>query len=189
MHSWRNLLWSVIFFAGCAPALAQDHHLGRTPTPEEIRNWDITISSDGKGLPPASGTAKEGARVYVQYCASCHGKTGEEDLSTGARFPLVGGQGTLTSLHPVRTIGSYWPFATTVYDFINRAMPIGKEGSLKPDELYAVTAFLLYSNHIIKEDDVLDATSLPKVKMPNRDSFKPDRWQEIPLRCARGVCP
>jgi hypothetical protein len=189
MRYWRSLLTLTIIFASGVAVVAQTHGVGRTPTEDEIRVWDITVSSDGKGLPPGRGTAKEGAVLYARQCASCHGKTGEEDLSTGARFPLVGGQGTLTSLHPVRTIGSYWPFATTVFDFINRAMPLGKEGSLKPDEVYALTAFLLYRNHIIKEDDAMDAGSLPKVKMPNREGFQPTRWQDIPIRCARGVCP
>jgi cytochrome c len=172
-----------------ASAQMKTYKLGRPPKDDEIKRWDITISSDGKGLPPGSGTAVEGAKLYEQKCARCHGKTGAEDLSTGARFPLVGGQGTLTSDHPVRTIGSYWPYATTVWDFINRSMPIGQEGTLKPDEIYALTAFLLYKNGIIKESDAMDAKSLPKVSMPNLKSFQPQRWQEIPIRCRLGVCP
>ena len=185
-----QLLGAILLVCACAAALAAEtYKLGRTPTPEEIRQWDITVSSDGKGLPPGRGTAKEGAAIYAQRCAQCHGKTGAEDLSTGARFPLVGGQGTLTSLHPVRTIGSYWPFATTIFDYIRRAMPLGQGGSLQPDEIYAVTALLLYRNHIIGENDVMDLSSLPKVKMPNRDGFQPRRWQNIPIRCSLGVCP
>lgn len=191
MRCWLILLALLAAVAVSAAALAQTapYNLGRAPADAEIRAWDITISSDGKGLPPESGTAKEGATLYARQCANCHGSAGSEDLSTGARFPLVGGQDSLTSRHPVRTIGSYWPFATTVWDFINRAMPIGAEGSLKADEVYALTAFLLYRNGILKEADVMDAKSLPKVEMPNRKSFSPARWQDVPLRCRLGVCP
>ena len=184
-------LAALMALAAAVAVLAQTrtYNLGKAPTEEEIRAWDITISSDGKGLPPGSGTAKEGAKLYEQKCARCHGPTGAEDLSTGARFPLAGGQGTLTSDHPVRTIGSYWPFATTVWDFINRSMPIGQEGSLKADEVYSLTALLLFRNSIIKEAEVMDAKSLPKVAMPNRNSFKPEKWQDVPIRCRLGVCP
>jgi cytochrome c len=191
MRCWLNFFAFLAALTIYSSALAQTatYNVGRAPTDAEIRAWDITVSSDGKGLPPGSGTAKDGAKLYAQKCANCHGATGTEDLSTGARFPLVGGRGTLTSLHPVRTIGSYWPFATTVWDFINRAMPIGAEGSLKADEVYALTAFLLYRNGIIKESEVMDAKTLPKVQMPNRKSFSPARFEDVPLRCRLGVCP
>jgi S-disulfanyl-L-cysteine oxidoreductase SoxD len=191
MRCWLNFLGLLAAVAVSTVALGQtaNYNLGRAPTDAEIRAWDITVSSDGKGLPPGSGTAKDGAKFYAQKCANCHGATGTEDLSTGARFPLVGGKDTLTSLHPVRTIGSYWPFATTVWDFINRAMPIGAEGSLKADEVYALTAFLLYRNGIVKESEVIDAKTLPQVEMPNRKSFSPARFEDVPLRCGLGVCP
>ena len=191
MRCWPKLLTLLAAVTLSASALAQTaaYNLGRAPTDAEIRAWDITVSSDGKGLPPGSGTAKDGAKLYSQRCANCHGATGTEDLSTGARFPLVGGRDSLTSLHPVRTIGSYWPFATTVWDFINRAMPLGAEGTLKADEVYALTAYLLYKNGIIKETAVMDAIALPKVEMPNRKSFSPARFEDVPLRCRLGVCP
>ena len=192
MRFWLNPILVLAAFTVSSATFAQtgsSFNLGRAPSESEIRAWDITVSSDGKGLPAGRGTAMDGEKVYAQRCANCHGVAGTEDLSTGARFPLVGGQGTLTSSHPVRTIGSYWPFATTVWDFINRAMPIGAEGSLKADEVYALTAFLLYKNGIIKEADIMDAKSLPKVEMPNRKSFSPARFEDVPLRCSLGVCP
>jgi len=151
--------------------LAQTYNLGRTPTQEEVRAWDIAISPDGKELPPGKGTANEGAPIYAQKCASCHGPTGAEQGQSD--FPLVGGRGTLATLHPVRTLGSYWPYATTIWDYIHRAMPQDRPGSLSPDEVYALTAYLLYRNGIIKESDVLDVKSLPKIQMPNRNNFRP----------------
>ena len=170
-----NLLMPVMAVAACVTALAQTptYHLGRTPSTEEIRAWDIAISPDGKELPPGSGTAKEGAKVYAQRCAKCHGPTGTG--SPAAPRPLVGGKGTFNTLHPVKTVGSYWPFATTVWDYTNRTMPRNQEGSLSADEVYALTAFVLYLNGIIQESDVMDGKSLPKVQMPNRNAFVPAR--------------
>ncbi|HTS78405.1 MAG TPA: cytochrome c [Bryobacteraceae bacterium] len=144
--------------------------LGQPATPDEIKKWDFAISPDGKELPPGSGNAVEGKEIYAAQCAMCHGKTGKE----GPNDKLVGGQGTLNTAKPVKTIGSYWPYATTVWDYINRAMPYNKPGSLKPDEVYAVTAYLLYLNDIIPEHENLNATTLPKVKMPNRNGFVGD---------------
>jgi S-disulfanyl-L-cysteine oxidoreductase SoxD len=181
-------------------ALAQtrSYNIGRIATPEEIRAWDISIGPDGKGLPPGSGTAKEGATLYAQKCAACHGATGVE-APAGPR--LVGDRATLTTLNPQRTVGSYWPFATQIWDFINRAMPpnfnnrpVPPNQKLKVDEVYALTAFLLYKNGIIKEGDVIDAASLPKVQMPNRNGFVPPRFEDIPdyrgkRACRSGTCP
>jgi cytochrome c len=163
--------------------------IGRTPTAEEIKAWDISIGISGKELPPGSGTPADGAKVYADKCAMCHGAN--EQGGIGPR--LVGGKGTLTSAKPVKTIGSYWPFATTVYDVINRAMPYDKPGTLTPNEVYAVTAFILFKNDIIKETDVMDAKSLPKVQMPNRNGFIPERVEDIPniqkRGCQIGMCP
>lgn len=144
--------------------------LGQPATLDEIKKWDFAISPDGKELPPGGGSAVEGKEIYAAQCAMCHGKTGKE----GPNDRLVGGQGTLNTAKPVKTIGSYWPYATTVWDYINRAMPYNRPGSLKPDEVYAVTAYLLYLNDIIPEHETLNATSLPKVKMPNRNGFVGD---------------
>ena len=178
MRCFCNLLLAVIVLAACLPMPAQtpDFKLGKTPSEEEIRKWDIAVGPEGKELPPGSGTAKEGANVFAQKCAVCHGPTAE-----GTEFAprLVGGIGTLNTPHPVKTVGSYWPFATTVWDYINRAMPLNAEGSLSPDQVYAVTAFLLYRNGIIQESDVIDSKSLPKVPMPNRNGFIPSEPMSV----------
>ena len=154
-------------------------NVGRAASQEEIRAWDISVGPEGKELPPGSGTAQEGAKIYAQRCAACHGPTGAEGEAPakGRRTasPLVGGKGTLATAQPVRTIGSFWPFATTIWDYINRAMPLLEEGSLSADQVYALTAFLLYRNGIVQETDVMDAKSLPKVQMPNRYGFSPPR--------------
>ena len=136
-------------------------------SPAEIAALDVSIGPDGAGLPPGSGTPKQGAEVYATKCLACHGPEG----ANGINDRLVGGQGTLTSAAPVKTIGSYWPYATTVFDYVRRAMPYPAPHSLSDAEAYAVTAYLLHLNGIIGADDVMDATSLPKVKMPNRGGF------------------
>jgi S-disulfanyl-L-cysteine oxidoreductase SoxD len=161
---------TLVLLAGVS-VLAQSptYGVGRTPTAEEIRAWDISIGPTGAELPPGRGTAKEGAQLYTSKgCAVCHGATG-----TGGAAPILKGKndpGMATwdrgRILPIRS-----PFATTVWDYINRAMPLGKEGSLTPNEVYALTAFLLSINGVIPEDQVLDAQSLPKVKMPLGDEY------------------
>ena len=172
MGCFLNRLLPMLTIAACVPLLAQspDLKLGRPPNEEELRKWDIAVGPEGKELPAGNGTAKDGAKVFGQRCAVCHGPAAE---GTEMAPRLVGGIGTLNSTHPVKTVGSYWPFATTVWDYINRAMPLNNEGSLSPGEVFAVTAFLLFRNGIIKEDEVLDAKSLPKITMPNRGGFYP----------------
>jgi S-disulfanyl-L-cysteine oxidoreductase SoxD len=165
-------------------ALAQlpTYGVGRAPTADEIKAWDITIPPDGKGLPPGSGTATQGEAVYAARCESCHGAKGQSpkyDPAATQRTILAGGRGTLTTNKPVRTIGSYWPYATTLWSYINRSQPFDEPGSLTPDEVYAVTAYLLYLNGIIGQSDVLDARTLPAVKMPNRDGFVPDSRPDV----------
>ena len=166
MRYFPSLVLAVIIVGAGVTVMAQgtNYHLGTIPRTEDIQAWDNAIGPAGKELPPGSGTAKEGANLYKQKCAACHGPTGKEGHS-GPPFSvprLVGGK-----------IGSSWPFATTIWDYINRAMPRNQEGSLKPDEVYAVTAFNLSRNGIIQESDVMDAKSLPKVRMPNRNGFIP----------------
>jgi S-disulfanyl-L-cysteine oxidoreductase SoxD len=163
----------VIVLAACAGATAQSptYKVGRPPTAAELRAWDNVVGTDGKELPPGSGTAKEGAKVYAGRCSFCHGANATE----GPAPRLVGGVDSLTTKTPNPTVGSFWPFATTVWDYINRSMPRDAEGSLTPDQVYAVTAFLLYKNGIIKESDVLDAKTLLKVQMPNRFGFFPEK--------------
>jgi cytochrome c553 len=187
-----NLLLPVMALAVSIAALAQapTYNVGRNPTKAEIQAWDISIGPDGKELPPGSGTAKQGAAIYAKKCAACHGPTGE-----GSQLAphLLGGKGTLTTLQPVRTIGSYWPFATTIWDYINRAMPQGQGGSLSANEVYALTAFVLFRNSIVQESDVIDAKSLPKVQMPNRNGFIPLALEDIrdlqKRGCHGGHCP
>jgi mono/diheme cytochrome c family protein len=169
--STRNLsavMTSILALAAYASSMAQETpNLGRPATPAEIAAWDASIPPDGAGLPPGSGTPEQGAVVYVQKCQACHGEKGAGKPND----QLVGGQGTLTSKSPVRTIGSYWPYATTVFDYVRRAMPYTESKSLTSEEVYAVTAYLLHLNGIIGAQDVMNAQSLPQVKMPNRDNF------------------
>jgi S-disulfanyl-L-cysteine oxidoreductase SoxD len=149
--------------------------VGRAAGEDQIRAWSIDVSSTGEGLPPGRGTVKQGAQVFAAKCAVCHGPTGTE----GPKDKLVGGRGTLTSPKPVKTIGSYWPYAPTVYDYINRAMPFNAPGSLTPEEIYSVVAWLFYKNEIVPEDAVIDAKTLPQVVMPNRDGFIPDGRPDV----------
>lgn len=142
-------------------------NLGIEATPEEIAGWDISIGADGEGLPPGSGTPSEGASVFAAKCAACHGPQGEGLLNDR----LVGGQGSLTTDSPVMTIGSYWPYVTTVFDYVRRAMPYQTPHTLTDDETYAITAHLLHLNGIIGADDIMDAQTLPAIEMPNRDGF------------------
>ena len=149
--------------------------IGRAATPAEIAALDIDVGPDGVGLPPGRGTSADGAPVYAARCASCHGKTGNE----GPNDVLVGripGDAFPFAKDPraPKTIGSYWPYATTVFDYIRRAMPPDKPGSLRDDEVYGLTAYLLFLNELVPADAVIDAATLPKVKMPAHDRFVPD---------------
>lgn len=146
----------------------QGPSLGVAVSADEIAAMDVSIGPDGAGLPPGSGTPKQGAEVYATKCIACHGAEG----ANGINDRLVGGQGTLAGPAPVKTIGSYWPYATTVFDYVRRAMPYPAPHSLSDPEAYAVTAYLLHLNGIIGANDVMDATSLPRVKMPNRGNFR-----------------
>ena len=149
-----------------ASAQGPTYRLGTTPSEAEIKVRDNAISPDGREFPPGSGNVVQGATVYTQKCAGCHGPNG-----TGTR--LHRGLVPLGNAKPVKIEGSLVPYATTVWDFINRAMPWATPGSLTPDEVYAVTAYVLFLNNVINETDVLDASTLPKVRMPNRDNFLP----------------
>jgi cytochrome c len=142
-------------------------NFGLPATAEEVAAWDISIPPDGSGLPPGSGTVKEGAAVYATKCVACHGEKGVGKPADA----LVGGIGTLASGTPLRTVGSYWPYATTLFDYIRRAMPYDRPMSLSNDEVYAVSAYILALNGIVPEDATADARSLPKVEMPNRHGF------------------
>src|SRR3954462_8411554 len=187
-----RVLVAAIGTIGCvAIAMAQSHAgpewskepaqfgIGRPATQAEIAALDIDVGADGVGLPPGKGTAAEGATIYAARCAGCHGKTGKEgpnDALVGRipndEFPFA------RDPRAPKTIGSYWPYATTVFDYIRRAMPPDKPGSLKDDEVYGLVAYLLSLNELIPPDAIVDAESLPKVKMPARDKFKPDTRTE-----------
>ena len=158
-----------------ATAQAQSPYgIGRVATPAEIAGWNIDIGRDGSGLPPGSGTVSQGREVFAQQCAACHGEKGEG----GVGDKLAGGQGTIATPKPVRTVGSFWPYAPTLFDYIRRAMPYNAPRSLADDEVYALTAYILSLNKLIGDNDAMDAKTLPQVKMPNRDNWimpYPDR--------------
>ena len=163
----------VVALTACA---SQPVSTGRGPalgTPisaEEIARFDISIPPSGAGLPAGSGTVKQGEAVYASKCQVCHGEKG-----TGKPADrLVGGNGTLATKAPIRTVGSFWPHATTLFDYVRRAMPITNPLSLSNDEVYAVSAYVLFLNGIIGEDAQMNAQTLPQVKMPNRDGFVSD---------------
>ena len=149
-------------------ALAEGPGLGRVATPDEIASWDVSIGPDGAGLPPGRGTPKQGETVFAEKCVACHGEKGAGKPND----QLVGGRGSLSGDQaPVKTVGSFWPYATTLFDYVRRAMPLTAPKSLSDDQVYAVAAYILHLNGIISEAEVMDAQSLPKVQMPNRDGF------------------
>jgi len=158
-----------------APNQPATFGIGRPATSAEITAWDIDVGPDGVGLPPGRGTSADGAPIYAARCASCHGKTGKEGPNDvlvgrlpGDAFPFA------RDARTPKTIGSYWPYATTVFDYVRRAMPPDAPGTLKDDEVYGLVAYLLTLNELVPADAVIDATSLPKVKMPAREHFVPD---------------
>jgi S-disulfanyl-L-cysteine oxidoreductase SoxD len=167
----------ALIWAGAVTLAAQSpvNGVGRPATPEEIRDLGAAIAPDGGGLPPGSGTVAAGREVFAARCSRCHGEKGQGDVGP----TLVGGRGTLATPRPLKTVGSFWPYATTVWDYVNRAMPFDEPGLLKPSEVYAVVAYILNLNGIIGDDSVLDAGSLPNVRMPNRDGFVADPRPDV----------
>lgn len=161
------VLAAALLLAVSSLATAQQYALGRTASEKEIAGWDIDVAPDGAGLPPGQGTVAEGRDVYAQQCAACHGEKGLGDPMNR----LVTGKGTLDTDSPARTVGSYWPYATTLYDYVYRTMPFNAPQSLTPDQVYAVSAHVLYLNGIVEQDAVMNADTLPAVRMPNRDGF------------------
>ena len=166
MSMFRYALLSSIAAASLAIA-AQQPNLGRQLSPEEVEKLDITVAPDGRGLPAGSGTVAAGEAIYAQKCQSCHGPQG----AGGPQDRLTGGIGTLGTAKPVKTAVSYWPSATTIFDYVRRAMPLNAPESLANDEVYAVTAYILSIDGVIPKDATMDAKTLPQVKMPNRDGF------------------
>ena len=168
--STRNVLLAACsaLVLGCSIALAESPNLGKPISPEDLAPWDVSISPDGAGLPAGSGTAHQGEQVYAAKCLACHGEKGAGKPND----QLVGGKGSLEpGQTPVKTVGSFWPYATTMFDYVRRAMPLTEPKSLKDDEVYAVVAYVLWLNGVIGENDTLDAKTLPAVRMPNRDGF------------------
>lgn len=151
---------------------------GTPASKADIEAWDKDVRPDGMGLPAGSGTYKAGAQLYAEQCASCHGAKLEgvrdQNLPQGGGPALIGGRGTLNTPNFKQTVESYWPYASTLFDYITRAMPYTAPGSLKPDEVYALTEFILAEGNIVSKSAVMDAKSLAKVQMPNRDGFYPD---------------
>jgi S-disulfanyl-L-cysteine oxidoreductase SoxD len=184
--AWRKLLLlpMIVGMYQIGSAQSPTFGVGRAPTGDELRTWDISISPDGKELPMGRGTAVEGAQLYVQKgCAGCHGRSG-----SGSQAPtLIKSDGTNKNTPPClapcindsNVMALHSPYSTVIWDYINRGMPLGKEGSLKPDEVYALTAYLLFKNGVIQESDVMDAQSLPKVSMPNKEgsALPKEEWK------------
>jgi cytochrome c len=184
----RSLKAAAVVLTGvivAAPALAGDFGLGWLATPEEIAGWDIDVRPDGQGLPPGKGSVATGEAIFADKCASCHG-----DFAEGVgRWPvLAGGQGTLKNARPVKTVGSYWPYLSTLFDFITRAKPFGDAKSLKPDEVYAITAFLLHMNDIVDADFELGKDNFTSVKLPNEANFVDDPRPDTPGLDERVPC-
>jgi cytochrome c len=165
------LLLTVAMAAGQSPK----YGVGRAPTADEVRQWAISVGPDGKGLPEGRGSASEARDMYANRCGRCHGPRGEGAESVA----IVGGQGTLRSPKPLKTVGSFWPYAPTLFDYVNRAMPFDKPGTLGTNQVYALTAYVLFLNGIVQEGDVMDARTLPKVRMPNRDGFVKDPRPDV----------
>ena len=166
-------------FAGLASVMAAQaqspYGIGRVASPAEIAGWNIDIGRDGSGLPPGSGTVTHGREVFAQQCAACHGEKGEG----GVGDKLTGGQGTIATAKPVRTVGSYWPYAPTLFDYIRRAMPQNAPQSLSNEDVYAVSAYVLNLNGLLPDNATLDAKSLAAIRMPNRDKFVGDPRPDI----------
>lgn len=161
----------VVVGAGASPVLADRLGLGREALPEEVAAWDIDVRPDGLGLPEGKGNATDGEEIFAEKCAICHGDFGE---GVGRWPVLSGGQGTLKDDRPVKTIGSYWPYLSTVWDYVNRAMPFGEAQSLTPNEVYAITAYLMYVNDLVDDDFELSKANFSAQKLPNEAAFYMD---------------
>lgn len=200
----------VAALAAASPALAQTktdansasktvavgeakYHIGRSPTAEEIKGWDIDVRPDGQGLPEGKGTVAQGEKLFMDNCSTCHGEFGEGN----GRWPvLAGGKGSLTADNPVKTVGSYWPYASTLFDYVRHAMPYGNAQSFKTDEYYALVAYVLYLNDIITDQNFeLSNKNFTSIKMPNEQGFVMDDravsekafWQKEP--CMKDCIP
>ncbi|MDA9524665.1 cytochrome C [Bradyrhizobium sp. CCBAU 11434] len=176
---WREICGVALIVLLCASARSAQaqstYGIGRQATAAEIAGWNIDVGPDGSNLPAGSGSVSQGRDVFAQQCASCHGEKGEGAI--GDR--LVGGQGTIGTPKPIRTVGSYWPYAPTLFDYIRRAMPQNAPQSLSNEDVYAVSAYILNLNGLVRDDATLDAKSLAAIKMPNRDKFVGDARPDV----------
>jgi S-disulfanyl-L-cysteine oxidoreductase SoxD len=181
---------SVVLVAGIllatvtASSAQSPYGIGRTATPAEIAGWNTDVGPDGRGLPLGSGSVSHGRKVYQNQCAACHGDQGQGGI--GDR--LVGGQGTLATSKPIRTVGSYWPYAPPLFDYIRRAMPQTAPGSLSNEDVYAVSAYILHLNGLLPADAVLDAKTMTAIKMPNRQMFVDDARPDVKNSACMSGC-
>ncbi len=166
----------VLLLAAPLAAQSPTYNVGRSASSAEVEARDISISPDGKGLPEGSGTAAQGAVIYENRCRECHGPEGQGGDETG----FIGKLADLTGDSPKKTVGSYWPYTTTLWDYVNRAMPFDRPGELSDDQVYAVVAYILHLNDLVGEDEAVNAETLPKIEMPNRDGFVSDARPDVP---------
>lgn len=167
--------WALLPVGTDVVHAGEKYGIGHPITATQLTSWDINVFADGANLPPGSGTVAHGKNLYAQQCASCHGINAEG----GTGDKLSGGIGTLTSAKPVKTVGSFWPYAPTLFDYIRRAMPLNAPQSLSNEQVYAVTAYVLHLNGLVAENAALDAKSLAAIRMPNRDGFVPDPRPDV----------
>jgi S-disulfanyl-L-cysteine oxidoreductase SoxD len=178
IHRWGFVIVGVMASVVSAQASAQTqghYGIGRPATSAEIAGWNIDIGRDGSNLPPGSGSVDHGREIFDQQCSACHGAKGEG----GVGDRLVGGQGTIATPKPIKTVGSFWPYASTLFDYIRRAMPLNAPQSLGNDEVYAVSAYILNMNGLLAADGVLDARTLSAIQMPNRAMFVGDPRPDV----------
>lgn len=180
---WKSV--SLATLLATASALAAPIGVGLPALPEEIAAWDRDVRPDGTGLPEGSGSVLDGEEIFTEICAACHGDFGE---GVGRFPPLAGGRGALTIERPIKTIGSYWPYLSTVFDYVRRAQPFGAPGTLTDDEIYAVTAYILYLNDLVDDEEfILDAGSFRDIRLPNEAGFIDDNRPDTP-RAVDGAC-
>ena len=183
----RELLIGLALAAFIAsPGKAQQRYgIGQLATPGQVKAWDIDVAPDGKNLPAGRATVAQGKQIYAAQCAACHGEQGQGGLGD----KLAGGRGTLATPAPVKTVGSFWPYATTLFDYVRRAMPLNAPQSLSAEEVYAVSGYVLHLNGLLSEDAVVDAKTLTELKMPNRNGFISDPRPDVHSVACLRECP